>query len=74
MTRNREQLDHIRTVLEQRQARIADTRAERNALIVALVLEDGYTYQEAADIAGLSLPAVAKIVKAAGVRHEPVQR
>jgi uncharacterized protein YerC len=74
MTHTEDQLRLIRQTLEQRTARLEETRTERNALIVALVLEEGRTYDNVAEIAGLSLPAVAKIARAAGIRRTSVQR
>ena len=73
-SRAEEQLEQVRRVLEQRVDRLEQTRMERDVLIVALILEEGRTYQEVAEIAGLSLPGVAKIAKAAGIRRKAVQR
>jgi uncharacterized protein YerC len=55
------------------QARVHDTaganisaRADRDELIVALVVREGLTYRQLAEATGMSIASIGKIVKAAG--------
>jgi hypothetical protein len=66
-SRNENQLRLVRQILDRREAKLEETRTERNALIAALIVDEGRTYREVAELSGLSLPGVAKIAKAAGI-------
>jgi hypothetical protein len=55
--------------LEVAEARAAIARAERDAILVTLASDTRASYAELAAVSGLSVSAVAKIIKAGGVRR-----
>ena len=70
-------LDPLRKLareLAARERRVVEARTARDELIVQMVLETNVTYEQIGDAIGLTVGAVWKVAKEAGISRQRVQQ